>query len=273
MKKILLVSNGDNFPKGGMRFIKNLHEKEPVSVTGFFYSSVNYDMLVTASLSASATGFLNEVRERSLEVDKHIEFFESECVQNQIDFAVHKESDIITDDLIKETRFADMIILSEELYCKDFSEKQPNDYMKTILHRSECPILLIPEEFLQLKKIILTYDGSRENMFAIKYFATLFAAFNSLESEIVYFKKDGSEMIPDMEYLEAYATKHFPDLTISKLHFDAKKYFETWLQYEKDVIIVSGSFARSDLSEAIRHSFIEHVIAGHTAPVFIAHNI
>lgn len=40
MKKILLLCDGDNFPKGAFRFIKNIREEEPVLVKGLFFYTV-----------------------------------------------------------------------------------------------------------------------------------------------------------------------------------------------------------------------------------------
>lgn len=274
MKKLLLLSDGSNFPVGAFEFIKYLHEKEPVSVTGFFYSSVDYEMLITSSLSASAEGFINTVKERSEEVDKQISLFERHCLNNQIDFIIHKDTDIgAVDSIIKESRFADLLLISEEVFCKDFNDVQPNSYMKEILHRSECPVLLVPEKFKEPEKVIISYDGSKESMFAIKYFANLLPVFNNTETELVFIKQEDDSEIPDMEYLEEYAAKRFNNLTINKLPFNAKKYFGTWLEYQKNALVISGSFARSGLSRALKHSFVENIISKHTVPVFIAHNI
>jgi len=273
MKKLLLLSDGSNFPVGAFDFIKYLHEREAVAVTGFFYASVSYEMLVTSSLSASVGGFINEVKERSKEVEHQVEMFSNHCTINQIDFNVHKETDtVILEDIIKESRFADLVLASEELYCKEFDDEQPNMYMKELLHRSECPVLLVPEKFNEPSKIILSYDGSRECMFAIKYFSNMFPLFNEIETELVFIKDENDRDIPDMEYLEEYVARHFKNLTINKLPFNAKKFFTTWLEYQNSPLVVSGSFGRSNLSLALRHSFIESIIDEHIAPVFIAHN-
>lgn len=274
MKKILLLSDGSHFPHGAFEFVKYLHGQEPLSVTGFFYSSLTYQGDVVASLAASTEGYLEVVRERSDEIDEQVALFDKHCTFNQIDFQVHKDTDGMTlDSIIKESRFADMLVLSQELYCKDISEKQPNAYMKELLHRSECPVLLVPEKFKEPGKIIITYDGSRESMFAIKYFASLLPALNKLETELVFIKEDDDSEIPDMQYLEEYAAKRFTNLTISKISFDPKKIFGTWLQYQDNALLVSGSFGRSGLSRAFKHSFVENIIADHINPVFIAHNL
>jgi hypothetical protein len=274
MKKVLLISDENNFPAGAFEFLKYLHEREPIAVTGFFYSSVNYEMLVASSLSATAAGFINEVKEQNENVERCIMHFEKECVINQMDYKVHKENDIGTMAAIKtETRFADLLLMSEELFCRSFDDVQPNNYMMEILRHMECPATLVPERFAELKKIIITYDGSKESMFALKHFTYLFPELRNTETELVFFKPDDERAIPELNYLEEYAAKHFPNLTINKLHFNAKKYFTTWLGYEKDAFVVAGSFARSAMSSVLRHSFIEEAIKENLAPLFIAHNV
>lgn len=273
MKKLLLLSDGSNFPAGAFELIKYLHEREAIAVSGFFYASVSYEMLVASSLSASVDGFLSEVNERSQEVKQQIDAFVHHCTVNQIDFSVHREPDTVAlDDIIKESRFADLLLISEELYCKDFDTVQPNAYMKELLHRSECPVLLVPEKFREPAKIIICYDGSKECLFAIKYFVNLLSLFTKIETELVFIKDEDGRDIPDMEYLEAYVAKHFSNLTINKLPFNAEKFFTKWLECQDSPFVVSGSFGRSALSLVLRHSFIESVISEHLSPIFIAHN-
>ena len=56
----------------------------------------------------------------------------------------------------------------------------------------------------------------------------------------------------------------------SKLHFDPKKYFTSWLDDKKNVFLVTGSFSRSAFSNMLKESFTSKIISRHSCPIFIA---
>src|SRR5664279_525074 len=41
MKKILLLCDGDHFPSGAVRFIRQMRESEPIYVKGIFFTQVD----------------------------------------------------------------------------------------------------------------------------------------------------------------------------------------------------------------------------------------
>ena len=41
MKKILLLCDGDNFPSGATRFIRQMRENEPIYVKGLFMNPID----------------------------------------------------------------------------------------------------------------------------------------------------------------------------------------------------------------------------------------
>jgi hypothetical protein len=88
---------------------------------------------------------------------------------------------------------------------------------------------------------------------------------------LVYAKNERDEEIPNAEYIEELAARHFPDLAIMKLHLDPKEYFASWISEKKNAILVSGSFGRSSLSRVFKKSFIKDVVSDHKLPVFATH--
>src|SRR5207245_6571487 len=115
--------------------------------------------------------------------------------------------------------------------------------------------LLVPEEFDSIDSIILSYDGSKSSVFAIKQFVNLLPELCTKETLLVY-AADSNKEIPDLTYIEELAGQHFPDLTFYKLDIDPKAYFGTWLSERKNTLIVTVSFGRSGVSFLLRFSFI-----------------
>lgn len=174
-------------------------------------------------------------------------------------------------DLEKETRFADLLVISEELFFRNWGGEQPNHFLRQLLTYTECPAIVIPENYSLIEKLLLAYDGKCEALFALKSFAYLFPRLCNLETMIIYVKKEENESIPDLEYLEEFAVRHFPNLTIEKLHFDASKYLTDWISINKNAILITGSFGRSYLTNLVKQSFVQKIIKEHSLPLFIAH--
>lgn len=272
MKKVVLVSDGKNFPAGAFEFAKLLQEAEPILLVGSFSTAINYAQLIPITFAMEAGPLMNFSEEYLEARKKSIALFEEHCQKSGIEYRVHEEGpEWNIDDLIKESRFADLFLMSEELFANEISEEQPNSFLQQVMHRAECPALVVPENFKSLSVILLAYDGKRQSMFAIKEFCNLFPQFKDVETKLVFMKQDDNEEIPDLSYIEEYAARHFSNLEIQKLHFDAKKYFNAWAEEKGNALIVSGSYSRSGFSNWVRKSFTDEVIHEHSQPVFVAH--
>jgi hypothetical protein len=272
MKKVVLISDGKNFSDSTFNYIQSLYEKEPFLLAGAFFHSVNYSMLVPATFATDAGPFLAFPQEDHEAYEQGIQRFELLCNKNYIEYVVHKESEEWnTDDLVKESRFADVFVVSGELFFSDFAKVQPNKYLRTVLSNAECPVLVIPEDANPIKRIGIAYDGKKESMFAMKMFCYNFPQLTNLPVDIYYWVSKTDDEIPDMEYLQEFARRHFIDLNFREMFFDPQKYLGSWASNYKDTLFVCGSYHRSKFSTMFRKSFAEDIITQHSAAVLIAH--
>jgi nucleotide-binding universal stress UspA family protein len=274
MKKIIMAVDGNNFSNGAFEFVRRLNEKASLLLTGVFVPQMEYANLWSyAAVSSGGAAFIPLVQEKeSDEVIASIHKFETLCRNNGIAYRVHKNLfDFALPELKKESRFADVLILSGELFYGQGAGSMQSDSIRQVLRHSECPVLIVPEEFKFPNHTVLAYDGSEESVYAIKQFAYIFPELAVNETMLVYAASDGEKDFPSKELIIELATQHYPNLTFQKEELDPKKYFSTWLLDRKNSILVSGSFGRSALSEAIRKSFVTDIIADHQLPVFIAH--
>jgi len=273
MRKILLVFDGINFSEGAFEFARRLNEKNQILVAGVFMPQVDFANLWSYAGAASGAISIPLIEEEeSKEIENNIERFKQLCKKNKIEYRVHKDFyGFALPELKKESRFADLIIIGSEKFYANIGVNGPNDYIKDALHDAECPVLVVPEKFNFPESNILSYDGSESSVFAMKQFAYLFPEFVKKPTLLVYAKNDREEDIPNVEYIEELTARHFPDLTIVKLHLDPKEYFAAWISEKKNSILVSGSFGRSSLSRVLKKSFIKDVIKDHRLPIFIVH--
>jgi nucleotide-binding universal stress UspA family protein len=276
MKKILLAFSGRHFSKTAIEFAENLNEKTPILLTGAFLAHVDYANLLSYWGGGSAGPLFVPVveGEDSDAVQENIRRFETFCIKNGIEYRIHKDfDDFALPELKKETRFADLLLISGESFYKDPGSNEPSEYLKEALHGVECSVVVIPEESVFPGANILAYDGSAQSVFAIKQFAYLFPELTGNETILIYADKKESEELPDEVNIEELAARHYSDLVISRVHANPKDFFHSWLLEKKNSILVSGAFGRSGLSRLFHKSFVSDVIKEHRLPVFISHSL
>lgn len=273
MKKIMLVVDGTNFSDGAFEFVRRSNELQPLLVTGIFVPQLDFSNLWSyAAAAGSGAVYVPLLEEEENEdVSQNILRFEEKCQANGIRYRVHKDFyDFALPELKRESRFADVMLLSGELFYKQIADGSQFDYMRTAVHESECPVLIVPEELKFPETTILAYDGSKESVYAIKQFAYIFPELAKNKTLLVY-AQSGEFDLPAKDFIIELATQHYPDLTIFKLNADPKKHFSSWVAGQKGSLLVSGSFSRSAFSETFRKSFVADIIREHQVPVFIAH--
>lgn len=275
MKKILLAFDGANFSEGAFEFARQLNQVSPVLLTGVFLPQINYSSLWSYSAGAAASGpiFIPLIEDADAAVvDNNIDHFELMCIKNKIQHKVHKDfTDFALPGLKKETRFADLLILGSESFYEYMGAHDPNDYLRDALHRSECPVLLVPEKFVFPEKNILAYDGSESSVYAIKQFAYLFPELVNNETLLVYAHPEEGKELPEENFIKDWANRHFSNLSLLKLDSSSPKHFASWMSDKKGAILISGGYGRSFVSQMFKKSYVSDVIKAHQLPVFITH--
>lgn len=270
MQKIIFVCDGDNYSHEAFEFIKLLHQQEPVWVKGIFFSSVEINELIYASYFL---GGYNNVQDSERGIPPQVtERFVNQCKTNHIQHLVKEESATSWNRTFweKESRFADLMIISQKMLCNNIDMQQPNVYLLELLRWTDCPILAVPEKKLSIEQIVGAYDGSRECMHALTAFCKTLPQYTHLPASFVYIKDENSDAIPDLALLEEYTNAHFKNAAIKKLHWEHKKLFTTWVECHKNALIITGSFGRSAVSNFLQKSFAEQLIREQTAPIFIS---
>lgn len=274
MKKVLLAFDGGHFSKGAFEFARALHQNKSILLTGLFLPQIDYANI--PSFSGGGVGdplFLPLMGDENKEmIEKNVECFVSLCKENKIEYGVQNEFyDFALPEIKKETRFADLLIIGSQSFYRNLAPADAQEYLEYILHGVECPVIVVPEKFVFPKNNILAYDGSDSSVYAIKQFTYLLPELAANNTLLVYVNEEIGRPIPEKEKIEELAARHFPDLTITKLEMNPKRYFATWIGEINAPILVTGSFGRSGISGFFRKSFSSKIISDHNLPIFIAH--
>lgn len=271
MKQVLFVGAGNRFPNGVFNFLYALQLQERVHARALFFQPLDYAAMATAFAPGVRYPLAEDdtkERERMAELKAQ---FARQCEQHYILYDIaNNDQGWNKDLLLKESRFADVILVSGELFCEE-DPNQPNTYLRECLHTSECPVIIVPANFEKVLHIYMAYDGSKESVYAMKLFCYLFPQMIDLPTEVIFAREEESRDIPDLDLLKNFTKQKLDCMSFSKLHFKPGGYFHTWISDKKNSLLVAGSFGRSGLSYLTKHSFAEEVIRDHAVPLFIAH--
>jgi hypothetical protein len=272
MKQILFVCGGHDLPKGAFEFLKSLRNSEQVSVTGLFFSPIDYEYRIPVSHISINEPFRRLKVMEPTNIDLNKAFFAEQCTSNHIKYHIH-DNDRQWDKALftSQSRFADLVVLSRELFYADSHINNPDSYLHKALHLSESPVIMVPESFAPFEHLVIAYDGGKESLFALKQLCYLLPQYADLPTEIVYVNQEDSDEVPDIAMLSEYCRLHFESLNFEKLHFRMGQ-FSTWMAGKKNALLVSGSFGRSSFSYVKRSSFMEDITRNLHIPLFNAHS-
>jgi hypothetical protein len=273
MKKLIIALDGQHFPKGAFEFAKSINAKTKVLLAGVFLSPVDYSKLL-AYTGLQGMTLMPEWLTRNNDdvlVSKNISLFSEACTAAGIEFRIHKDTDLMAlSSLIEETRFADALLISSDLFYANVSASQPNFYLEEVLKKAECPVMLVPENYTEPDHVVLAYDGNESAVFAIKQFAYVFAELAQKET-ILLSLTNHEDDLPEYSLITELISRHYPDLKIQTLHLKHKKDFAEWMTDKPNSFIVMGAFSRSLFSQLFKKSFASDVIHDIKMPLFISH--
>jgi hypothetical protein len=242
-------------------------------VKGLFFSSENHEENMGRGFVTIAEPVLKRYNNESILLDGSRNKFAGECEGIGIRYSIHpNESAWDTDLFVKESRFSDLVLISTNTFQTGNQQPESIFFMEQVLRFSECPVIVVPEGFREIDRLAIAYDAGAESMFALKQFVYLFPYFTDHPSDIIHVKNDGIDDIPNRNLLLEYTKAHFDSTFASKLQFDPKKYFTTWVENKKNVILITGAYSRSSFSNTMRRSFAYPTIADNICPVFVAHS-
>lgn len=273
MKKLLLPFEGTAFPRECLELVRQLHRMAPVSVTAAFVQHVDYANLWSSGGGVPGSLFIPLMEEDDTEeVEANCRRVEQFLSESDIPFQLHRDRmEFALESIRKETRFADLLIMSSVHFFENINDNQPNAYMKLILHASECPVLLVPEKVSLPGELLLAYDGSASAAYAIKQFAYLFREFSGIPATLIHFGEKKETGIPDEVQLKEFLPEVFRQLHFENTRMNSEDYFHQRVLTSEHPWMVAGAFGRSEFSQLFSRSFITGLIQDHQIPLFLTH--
>lgn len=278
MEKILLAIDAVNPDKKALDFACYLALLTRSKVTGVFLEHLVTEerpvirkVLGMASVGWEVDEYADEMKARVEETERNIKMFKEGCILREVCFDVHHDKGVPAKELIRESRFADLMVVDAETSFNKVYEGTPTGFVREVMRHAECPVVIVPGNFNAIDEIVFTYDGSASSVFAIKQFTYLFPQYYNRKITILQVNESGVWEEPDRVQFREWLQDHYTDL-----HFEAMKgkpddTLFSKLFNRKNMFLVMGAYGRNAISQFFKQSSADLLIRTVEQPIFIAH--
>jgi nucleotide-binding universal stress UspA family protein len=278
VEKILLAIDAINLDKNALSFACYLGRLTKSKVTGVFLENlVDEERPIVKQLHGMA--YVDwEVDEKSVAhkakmelIDKHIAFFKEGCINRGVNYCLHRDRGVPVQELISESKFADLVIVDANTTFNKRFEGSPSEFVRDVLKKAECPVIIAPANFESVDEIILTYNGSSSSIFAIKQFTYLLPQLHAKKVTIVQVNESGMWQDPEKCKFKEWLKEHYSDMHFEALKGDPNIMLFDYLFKKKNIFLVMGAYGRTALSKFFKQSPADLLINTVTQPIFITH--
>lgn len=134
-----------------------------------------------------------------------------------------------TKEIVKETAFADLLIIDSNTFVDYLLEKDRFQYLRGVFEKSQCPLLVIPTNFRDFHDIIILKDPEEKVVKAVKSLkSTLTQSLRNAEVSLIGKMPNEEEEFQDEKRLIDFLKRYFrnvgimltPDEPFEKVAFD-----------------------------------------------------
>jgi hypothetical protein len=279
MQKILFATDGLRLDEQSVKFACYMAHLTNSKLTGVFLENLIENQRFVVK-PAYGTIFADwEINESSpavitkLEtINKNIALFREICEQNAVLPDLRLDPGVPLHELIAETRFADLLIVSPLTSFDHDDNEVPTDFIKSVLKETECPVVVVPLEFEGIDELVFAYDGSRASAFAIRQFTYLFPLLNNKPVTVLQVNKKGEWDKDEKASIGEWLANHYINVKFECLRGVPDEEILGYLYNRPRAMVVMGAFGRSATSMFFRQSKAESVLQLIAPPLFISHH-
>jgi nucleotide-binding universal stress UspA family protein len=186
---------------------------------------------------------------------------------------IHNDFRMTAYEVVKQSMYADLLIVSYQIFYNDIKQRADNSLLYYILKESKCPVLILPENIQAIDNIIFTYDGKESSVFAIKAFSNLFSgATRDKITSILTVMPSLDEEIKNEKCLLDLVKQHFNNVGVQLLEGTGiAQAITRFAESVDNPLVVMGAYGRSAISNLLIPSVAKDIIENRHLPLFIAH--
>lgn len=278
MEKIIAAFDGLQYSKSTQQYALELacNVKDRM-LTGVFmddFTRHNFRLFDMVGSQGVPSNLVEELLEKDNETRKEsVKTFIDACTHAKVETLIHHDRSIAIHELVKESIYADLLLISQEEKMSHFDEAKPTQFIRDVLMDVQCPVMLVPSTHHPIEKVVILYDGEPSSVYAAKMFNYVLPEFRSMPQEIVYardYDKDESSIM-DQRLVKEFIRSHYPSAKTKILKGDPEAELVDYLEEQEQSIVVLGAYRRGMVSRFFKPSMADVLMKNTKSPLFIAH--
>lgn len=278
MEKIVAAIDGLKFSESTAQYAVQMAKALNAHLVGVFLEDFTYHSFRIFEVAGDDE--FTEMRRRELEEQdtamrrEAIDRFDQICREAGVAFSTRQDRNIAIQELLRESVFADFLVIDRKETLTRFEEEVPTRFIRELLERVQCPVLLVPSAYDRIDSVQLLYDGQPGSVYAIKTFCHVLPELRKLPAQVVTVSTDREEPhIPDSRLLKEFMYRHFPEVSY-KIYQGIPE--TEIIQHIKasngHPLVVLGAYRRGLVSRWFRPSMADILMQNTNVPLFIAHS-
>lgn len=272
MKKLTVAFDGYKFSESAKENTVFIARQQNVHVVGVFLDDELYNSYRLSDIYFNGEDHLKELNRADKEKrDKSVNLFETAMHTVKLNYTIRRPKEVTFNALLHETIYTDLLVIDKNETFTHFEETAPTRFISELVAETQCPVLLVPNTFKPVSKIILLYNGKPSSVSAIKMFSYLLPAFKHLPTELLTVNDEKKTLhLPDNKLLKELMHRHFPDATFKVLKGDAEEEILRYLKtQEENVLVVLGASQRNMVSRLLKRTLADSLMEKTKLPMFI----
>ncbi|WP_457635874.1 universal stress protein [Persephonella sp.] len=195
--------------------------------------------------------------------------FAKKCREAGADCSIAQAFGIVANELVNMADPEDLIIVGKTGIHNKFAPLFLGSTSEAVARKSKCPVMISTDKFLEIKKVILAFDGREKSIHAAQYINDLYNDLGIEELTVITVLEEKSER-----------EKHIKDLLDSSLQVPYKLNFlygypdeelEKFIIDNKDKyqLVAMGAYGESRIKELILGSTTSFIINKSPIPVLL----
>ena len=217
MKKFIAAFDGLKFCESTLDYAIFLAKNAGAHLVGVFLEDFTRHSYTIADITKyEGEDFDHHMHDLNLkdkeERNESVGIFEEACQNAGINYTIHRDRDVAIHELLHESVYADLLIINEDETLTRYEEPAPTRFIRDLLNDVQCPVVIVPSNYLPVDKIIMLYDGEPSSVYAVRMFSYLFDSLKEFDTQILTVKaKEESLHVPDNRLMKEFIKRHYPE--------------------------------------------------------------
>jgi nucleotide-binding universal stress UspA family protein len=196
--------------------------------------------------------------------------FAETCAARGVQHAVHAETGKPFEEIIQASKYHDVIVIGQRTSFRYGSGDETGDTLHRIMERGLTPVVALPKEARDVRKVLVAYDGSLQSARAIQMYLML-GVWDDCETTLITVNDDadaGAELLDDMRgYFSSYGVE--AGTVVSE--GDPTDAILSHIRESGVDLLVMGAYGRNRLTSFFVGSTTRAVVDAADIPVFLYH--